>query len=639
MSVTTDRKDLSDRIDQLRSGYEGHAQSLRGRNSTYLRLFSPEYNASLKEHDQWGTPILAKDKGKSRSSYNIVRAVVELWTALEAVPLPSTAWVDQFIPPMIPELDEELHKRMEQVRRAQKLVATQVTTMREQTLAKLHRTGDLDTHYYRSILRKNLFGHSWLKVIVDEDRERFRYKSQIDPSTTYPVFSAWDEEELAAMLVVTRKQARVMSEMYPDAVKTESDGSASAEGWYQPTATTYNDMSRNFVWVEDYWVLDRDWEAEVVEGDEPVESRVINAVRVNGKIVEVREYPGWRNLPFFYNHNDNLRDHTGFSDAGAVAPIQDGINRFMSSQDDVISGSSRPKWVHRADGGAMSEVKLTDDGVINLNLDEELAQLRAVIDMYPTQIHGQQLMELLARSTGLNDSVFGRIVASQNSGRALAWAHRSVSARLAPRLREDRAMLTRLNSFELDIMELYDWDSARELYNGNRDFEIKFPNQEPRDFMEVVTVAINKHNAGGLDKKGMMEEWGEESPDEMQERVRTDYTDVVLFPDKAQAYQLIEYQQFKMQAEMLQMEQMRTEMATRAEALRNTPANGAPGGMNPAAAQQAGVQAAQQAAPTTPPGSGPQPATQAGQQSNATATTLVRNGQTLGNQILVRNEL
>ncbi len=61
---------------------------------------------------------------------------------------------------------------------------------------------------------------------------------------------------------------------------------------------------------------------------------------------------------------------------------------------------------------------------------------------------------------------------------------------------------------------------AAQIIGGDRDFVVTFPNQEPRDFMEVTSVALNKKNAGVLDLKGAMEETGEDSPDEMIERVQ-----------------------------------------------------------------------------------------------------------------------
>ena len=646
MAISLDDRELNERIDQLRTGFDGYHSSQLARNSKYLRLFSPQFDKRLGEHDQWSEAILHSDVGKARNSFNITRSVVELWTALEAYPLPQLKWVEEFIPSAIPALDPEEHQRRESTRRAQKLVARALATLREQALLRHHRIGRLEYHYYQSILRKNLFGHSWMQCLPDRRRRRFVYKSAStpprstrsgrSPTTTTSRRSWWSR----------RRAARPLAEKYPKAVEMENDGFHVTESsMYQPTADERYDTDFSWVWVEDFWYLDREWRQPVRDSDEPIESRVINAMRVNGEIVQKAEYPGWLSMPFIPFVNDNMRDRYGFSDAAMVAPIQDSINKMMSLQQDVIQGEARPKWKYRSEGGSGKDITLTDEGVIHLDSDEDIEQLKAVLDTFPTQVHGNQLMEILARATGLNDSVFGRIVASANSGRALATAWRSVAARLVPRLQSDSRSLDLLANFELDIMELYDWDAARDLYNGNRDFAPEFPNQEPRDFMEVTAVAINKKNAGLTDTVAAMEEIGEKSPDEMMERVRADYTDVVLHPEKAQTYQLLAFQeqQMQMQAQQQGMEQAR--LAAELEAARSTPPGGAPGGGNQgaagAAATEARTMAAQQAAPGAPPGT-PQPTTQAGQPANGTSTqasTLVRNGQLVGNQILQKTNL
>jgi hypothetical protein len=198
-----------------------------------------------------------------------------------------------------------------------------------------------------------------------------------------------------------------------------------------------------------------------------------------------------------------------------------------------------------------------------------------------------------------------------------------------------------------DWIELYDWGSQSELYGGNRDFELDFPNQEPRDFTEVSTDAINRLNAGMIDTKKAMELTGERSPDEMDDRVRAEYMDTVRHPEKAQAMMLltrlqnqivIEAQQagLQAQAQEAQLAQMRAQQ----------PGNGAPGAGNipqqqgrVAAAQQ---QAAQQAAPTRTEGQNqPGPTTQAGAPANASTqvSTLVQDGGAAQNRIIDKSNI
>ena len=642
MTLDLSNEAIDRRIDSLRTGYAVRALRLRQRNETYLRLFSPAFDPILLEHDQWPEGLKAQDAGKSRNSFNLSRAVVELWTALEASPFPSIDFTEDYIPSPIPDLDPQVNEQREQTHRSAKLVARAIATMREQALLKHITRGRLARHYYRAALRKNLYGLAWLSCIPDVDRERFNFKAGYDPSTVYPVWAAWDDKDLAAILVVTRKNARSIWEQYPDLVEFENDGdNVSTTSWYLPTDWKAVGEDRSWVWCEDYWVLDRTFSQDVAD-DEPVKSRVVHAMRVNGKIADKIEYPGWKTIPFVAFENDNLRDRQGFSDVGTVGPINDSINRMVSQQSDVIAGESKPKFKHRSD--THREVVLADDGVIHLDTDEDIEQLQIHMDVFPTQVHGTMLMELLNKVTGLNDSVWGRIVASQNSGRALATAWRSVAARLIPRLVDDGDALDRLVTFMLDTMELYDWDSAKRLYRGSRDFVPGFPNQEPRDFMEVATVAINKKNASLIDTPAAMEETGEKSPDAMLDRIRAEFMDAVMHPDKSQSFLLLKQlkQRLEIEAVMAQI-QLQQALATASQPPpgTNTPPGGAPGGANggpnPAAATQARTQAAQQAAPNVRPGQGPQPATQAGQSANGTqnvVSTLVQDGGPARNRIV-----
>lgn len=622
MSLDTSRAALNAQIDALRSDFASYSANVLERNRAYLRTYSPPFNSKLGEHDQWAKPPTPKDAGHTRSSYNITRAVVELWSALEASEYPSIRWQDDFRPVPAPDMDEAINAQRRQTYKAAKLVAQHVSTMREEVVRRQIRAAKLKIHHYRATRRKNVYGHAWLKLVPDRRRRRFTALSKIDPSTVFPVWSSWDDRKLDAVLVAYRKSARTLARSYPDVVKLDETGSAAiSEGHYYPSAEPASDLDLRFVWVEDYWVLDEDYEQEVEDDAEPITSRVVNVIRVNGKIVQQVEYPGWKAIPYFLYVNEDERDNLGFSDVGGVQPIQDGINRFVSQQQDVIHGESRPKFKFRSDGGTLPE--LNDEEVVQLEPDEDIEQIAVRLDVFPTQVHGQQLMELLARETGLNDSVWGRIVASQNSGRALATAWRSVAARMIPRIFSANESITDQITFMVDIMELYDWNSAKALYRGNRDFEPDFPNQEPRDFLEVTNDAINKLNAGIVDQVKAMELTGEESPDEMVERVRADYMDTVLHPEKGQAYLLL--QRLRQQIE-IEAQQAGISMQAAMAQLAASPAGGAPAGgsveQQAAAANQAQTQAAQQSAPRLTEGQNA-PATQAGAAANPSRSTKV----------------
>lgn len=631
---------LAARIDSLRTGFAGHNTKMRLRNQAYLRAFSPDFQAKIGEHDQWPDDFKQEAADHFRSSYNLTRSVVELWTSLEMSEFPAIRWWESFIPTPVPSQDAMENERRQSTYRAAKLVARQMATIREQTLNNHVRRAKLGRHAYRAVLRKNVYGHSWLKTVPDLDRKTFRVYSRIDPSTVFPVWSGYDDEKLDAILVATRRSVQSINSEFPGLLDVTSNGLtlSTMSGYYNPTQNPVNDADLAFAWVEDYWVVDDEWQQEVSDGGDPIRSRVINVVRANGKIARTVEYPGWRAVPYVRWENENERDHLGFSDVGTMLPIQDSLNRFMSQQQDVISGESRPKFKFRGD--ADRQITFGDEDIVSLDPDEDIEQIQVHLDVFPTQVHGQQLLEVLARATGLPDTVWGRITAAQNSGRALATAWRSVAARMVPRTQRNAVSLDMMFKLWLDWMEIYDWEHARDLYNANRDFELDFPNQEPRDFTEVTSDALNKLQAGLYDTVAAMEKTGERSPDEMLDRVRADYMDAVLHPEKSQSYLLLQRLKNQIAIEAQQAAAAAAQQQQMA-ALAGSPPGGAPGAGTPdqqaGAANQARTQAAQQQAPQLGPGQNA-PATGPGQAANAGNQTkfgtLVQNGAPAQNRII-----
>lgn len=651
MALDLTPRGCGSRIDALRTGWAGHSQLVLARNQSYLRAFSPDYDQRLGEHDQWPDPYRQETQDRYRSSFNLTRPVVELWAALEASEFPAIRFEEGFVPTPPPSADEQEGAARQQMYRAGKIVERQKATMREQVLGRHLRRTRAKQRLYQAIVRKNVYGHSWLKTWPDTHNHTFRISTRIDPSTVYPVWSFADDDEgrLDAILVAYRRSAQSVNAQFPGFLTMARDGLSIADsGYYTPTPERVTDADRAFVWVEDYWVLDDQWDSEPGNDGEATSSRVCNAVRINGSFPTkeigedgqwtgrykpatgddpaetIQDHEGWTAVPYILFENENLRDRLGFSDAGGMLPFQDSTNRFMSQQQDVIHGESRPKFKYRGD--AERQIVMGDDEVVSLDPDEDIEQIQVHLDVFPTQVHGQQLADLMSRSTGLPDTVWGRITAAQNSGRALATAWRAVAARLVPRTMGTDRSIHQLLDMWLDWMEHYGWDAARDLYDGNRDYELDFPNQEPRDFSEVTLDAINRFNAGLISVKKAMELTGDASPDESIEDVRADYLDVILHPDKAQAYLLLEKakQDMALQAQQAGMQQ--ASLLAQMQGGGGGPSTAQAAG----AANQAQTQAAQQAAPTQGQGQNmPGPATQPGQAANAIQTgTLVQDGQT-----------
>ena len=624
---------LNYRISALRSGFAAHVLTVKDRNAAYLRAYDPPWERRIGEHDQWTEPITPNQQGYTRSSYNIVRATVKKWTSLEASEFPAIRWLEGFLPTPMPSDDQAETYGREETYRASKMVEQRLATMREQVLGRHVRLSKLPAHWWDFTLRKNLYGHAWLRSVPDIRHGRFVNTSRIDPATVFPVWSAFGEPKLDALLVGYRRSARQANALYPDAVPMSRDGITVEATDYLPGPDPTTEPDRAFVWVEDYWAIDEDYQTATDAG--PVRSLVVNAVRVNGKLVQRTEYPGWSRVPYFRLANDSERDQLGMSDAALVLPFQDALNRMLSQQQDVIYGESRPRYVYRGD--STRQITFDEFGsVISIEPEETLERLNTSVNIYPTQIHGQQLLQLLRMATELPAVTWGEIQAAQNSGRALATAWRATAAGLVPRINAASLALTDLVSFWLDCMELYGWDDARELYGGNRDFEPDWPNKEPRDFLEVTTDALNRKNGGLIDVAGAMELTGEKSPDERIEKVKGDYLDEILNPEKALSLALLQRQRNQIEIEARQAGLQEQMLASQIQAAKGPSAEQAGG--QAGALQSA---AAAKAAPVVPSGT-PTPATQQGTPANPAKTefsTLVQQGRPAMNRIIERGPI
>lgn len=651
---------LNLRIDASRTGYTTYSANVKEREQAYLRVVSPPFRQMLQangksyllgEHDQWPEGLAEDDVQHTRSSFNVARAVPEIWASLEAGrEFPKVRFNEAGLLPPVPNLfDQEEAARREQVYVAEKLTERAKTSLREQVLATYIRQAKLGTHYYRTILHKNRSGHAWMRVIpvvkiVDGKAQTgghgsFSVQSRIDNSIVYPIWSdALEGSDLDSILVVSRRSAWRVAAEYPfaldgtETVRLEKDGlTALSTSLYLPTDYPKDESGYRNVWVEDYWVVDRAFSTET-QGGEPITGRVINALRVNGKLVRVTEYPGWTSVPYFHVQNDNGRDRLGHSDAGTMQPFQDGYNRLLSEQQDVIHGGSRPKHVYKSESGG--DVQLDDEGVIHLLPDEELAQLQTTINIYPTQIQFAILKELQDRATGLNPTAWGEIPRVA-SGRAMAAAAKATGGRLVPRLVDDEEFIVKVLSFILDCMELYGWDAADQLYAGNRDFEIDFPNQDPRDPSEITLDVINRLNAKLIDFATAMEELGVSSPDEMLEKVRRDLGDPILHPEAAQAAAMLQrlIQSMQLEQQKAQQEALMAAQAGAGQGQPGTNVNAQQGQVN---AQQQQAQA--QGQPTLGPGQNA-PASQPGvpnqAQAPADVSTMLQQGKT-SNRMIVK---
>jgi hypothetical protein len=634
------------RIDFARQAMEGEIGQVRDRCREYLRWYSPPWHANLKTHDAWGTPLLPADEGLTRANYPIARAVVDIWTALEAsAPVQIRAEPRRIAPP-IPVLDEDQAQRLRLVYEQLRMVENVRATARSEGIRRWHRRSAFNYKKYVVTRKKNLYGFGWVKVLPDWTGKRPISHVLRDPTTVYPIWSDLDSGDTEAVLCVYEKNARWANQKYELGLKIGTDGRVEVgkglDG--QRLADQQYDSTRTMVMVEEFWWIDRTFQPR--EPREQTGTRVRFVMRVAGQIVSSREFP-WRHLPFVYYENTDERDSYGWSDVAPIIDINDEFNRRMSQEGDIIGTASSPRF--QLLGSLMGrQVSMPEPfELIALQDQERIEQILTRIDLFPTQQHFNMLTDLLHRVSGLPPIVWGLIANAQTSGRALTASWKATEARLAPRLMRNEVSDRRWIEIETDYAATYDWRGAKALYDEQGDlfddWRLSYPPMEPRDFQEVTMNAITKRDAKLITTAMAMEETGEEAPEDVLEAVLAEAMNIALHPDQVNAYLMAKAAELDIQERTQQLEAA-------------AQAGGQPGLAPNAAAAAGGFAAAAGGAPTpgappAPVGPGPFPPTQPGAAGNAgqapglppgpggplEGSTLVRGGN-VSTQLLSQSE-
>jgi hypothetical protein len=593
------------RIDWLREAMLGEMQAVEGRHRQYLRWYSPPYNERTMTHDAWTTPIKAEHIGLTRANFPISRAVVDIWSSLEAAkPAILRAEPEPMMPP-VPDLDENKQLRMTLLYGQLKKVEQIKASMRAQTLRKWMRRDGFPLKNWVSTRRKDLYGYSWVKVWPDVEERRPKSYVVKRPTTVFPEWSNRDPEEVEQILHVYLVSARKVAQMYPGLFPIRTDGvldlNASAE--YRDLDDRYYDATRTMVWVEECWWIDREYDNR----QRVTASRVHMVKRILHKIVNHQVHDKWKSVPFVYYENIDERDSWGFSDIAPVIDINDEFNRRLSQQGDIIGMYSAPRFQLL---GSYTNRKIDMPGpfeLIALSDQERIEQILARIDTFPAQNHFAAITDLLHRVTGLPPIVWGLIANAQTSGRALTASWKATEARLAPKLLRNEMSLNRWRDIVINYAEVYDWQGGSRMFLDRfgepyRDFRWDFPPMEPRDFQEVTVNEITKRDAGGQSTLGMMRAWGDEQAEDTLEEYLAEALNPLLHADKVTAFYLSQRAQLDNIAYAQQLGQQ------------------VQGAVNPASVSEAvgNAREAQQAQPTPvmPPGT-PMPPTQPGQAGNA----------------------
>lgn len=644
--LSDDERNLHAIIDDARTAMEGEMLTVRQKCRTYLNWYSPPYDEDLQRHDAWETAIdYEADAERARNNFPISRAVVDIWTSLEAARPPVPRAEPERINPPPPDQDMGRVMQDREIYAMRRTIESRKADMRSARVRSWMRKDHFALKHHSAVRRKNLYGFSWMKVLPDNDAKRPRSHVMRNPTTVYPIWSRREPEDMEAVLSAQQESAVRVGARYPQlGLRFDRDNRGRSlgrvhfdrgmdSGIYEEVNDRWYDSTRTMVWVEDFWWIDRPYVA-----GKWGPTRVHNAIRVLGHIVEYHSFD-WRHLPWVYWVNTDERDSYGWSDIAGVIDINDEINRRYSEQGDIIGMYAEPRF-QLLGSIPGRDVEMPDAlELIPLQDTERIEQILTRIDVFPAQAHLQGLNDLLYQVSGLPPIVWGLIANAQTSGRALTASWKATETRLSPKLMRNEQSLDRWLDIAVDYAIKGDWQGSPLIFedrNGDRfdDFRWSFPPMEPRDFQEVTMDAITRRDAGMTTTVKAMRDIGDEQAEDTWEEVLSEFQNVMAHPDKVQAFLLA-------QRAMLDNQAFAAQMGQQGQAPEG-PTNAATVAQAVGAARQAspppGGAGVPPAAPGAPPGVGPggtpSPGTAPGAPGEMlTSGTLVRGGE-VSNQFL-----
>jgi Phage portal protein, SPP1 Gp6-like len=587
---------LAGRIDDVRTAMEAEMEWVRRRAKIYLNWYSPPFNENLSIHDAWVTnvgntePLTAENIGLTRANFPIARAVVDIWTSLEAANPPTVRAEAERLQAPPPMLDQNEALRYRLTYEAFKKLEGIKSEARSAILRQAMRLDSFPLKHYLAVRRKNLYGFSWVKVIPDMYEKRPRSHVLRNPTVVFPIWSTQEPDEIEQLMVAHQMSARLANAKYGLGLPMKDGavilGQDSAR--YRDLNDRWYDSTRTMVWVEELWWIDRVFNDKFHE----TSSQVSCITRVAGQIIPEsrRTYKGWRHIPFVMYQNTDERDSYGWSDIAGVIDINDEFNRRMSQEGDIIGNYAAPRFqlLNGVDG---RDVEMPGPfEMIPLRDQERIEQILTRIDVFPGQSHFDRLTDLLHRVSGLPPIVWGLIANAQTSGRALTASWKATEARLSPKLMANEQALRRWESIMLNYFRLYNWRNTARLFldrDGEdfNDFRWEHPPMEPRDFQEVAMNAITRRDAGLTSTVKAMRETGDEAPEDTLEEVLAEFANPFLHPDKGQAKLIFDRTTIENAMMVAQLQQQ--------------------GGQQPANMAEASAQQAQAVGPPPPPAGEP----------------------------------
>ena len=570
-------------VAQAKSRYEStssHQGALTSLYDTYMRYYDPPNN------DQWPEDRLDPERAeKIHMSVNFVKPVVDIESRLQSI-LPRIA-----LTPQNPDNEDE--RRL------------------SEAVEKLHLSWLNDTTWdvWLSDTAKTraVYGKTVWKPIWDEDLNhpgviclerienlRIGWSGSDYRKKDWALF----EYEISPLEAMERWDIRVLptprnepltvirTTDHTDPLNTipnwgftnrPSPGISSARGGdVQPAE--YENKQVN-VW--DYWYK------------EPRGKRnkmmVVNAIIVEGVVVEQHDHPEYMDIPYIVIENDHRPGSPeGISSVKAIMDLQDQYNLALSLWAQVVYDNVDLAYQLVGENASDVEAGMVPrrGQIMPTGMNNRVEAIPTSQNQFPVQQLTVEYWTAMFRVSGFPEIMFGGVPGAQISGRALATQIEAVANRLDPKRRRLYQGLIQLFAFWKHMVKVRKSTinvsdeqgqpvqvSLSKVLDNAGTWKIIAPELTPRDVVEVTQNAIAQVQSKFINLTAAMDMIGVDSPEEMLRAIIRERNNIDLYPGDVQIKAAV----------MATLQQMQMAQAQMAAVAGET--EGAVAGMQGAAAQ------------------------------------------------------
>jgi hypothetical protein len=469
-----EERELVSRAEARRLALQGDQQLLRQRYEEIMRWINPPWDPVTRRLDPRAEGATADRLGTNILHIDEVNPTVDRWAVLELgtphVFRVKPEWVRPPHPnPDHPEQEQTDRKSYELDRAIAQAQATQMENQTEEWRA----AAALDRTLLWAGWCKEAFGKGIVKTGWDPDDGLPTAELYENPSTVYYGWSKrYGNRKLAWALVTDELDVSEANARYGVDLPLDQYGGLHMSSW--TGALDQGDLDQRpeqqqeiarYVNAVEYWELAAEPESRrpidpATGQPDPLWTPRRTGVRfcliIAGRVVDGPVWYPWKKLPFHVLENQHIPTWShGKSVAEVAIPINAALDDMLDRQHQVIEFESGPRFKGLNMFNSGDEVDVPPPfHLVPLREGEDIAQIDARVDFFPSELHAGQLADGQYKSTGLTPIAWGMSPNAQTSGRAMSAEWRAVELPLTGKI----------VNMTPDIRAIYEcwWDYAEE---------------------------------------------------------------------------------------------------------------------------------------------------------------------------------